>query len=230
MNWQQVKDRPLGYPWQTAELCHCFEAVRGGVAFPGKNPGFAVVAGLRRLRGDNIHEVCLLDEVESDDMGALLRQCAGLGYKYQMDLARQCFEWIGDAKNTAASEICCEIADESQRRGPGEPVIVSSPITDMGPGAYGYMVSAIKQYATAEHKELFLNESKAELYLQQVKPSDIVDLHFGAFPAIEAVAFVLMDLREHAQTVLRDLVTPKKRSARVDLLGRERFSVKSMFR
>ena len=73
MNWQQVKDRPLGYPWQTAELCHCFEAVRGGVAFPGKNPGFAVVAGLRRLRGDNIHEVCLLDEVESDDMGALLR-------------------------------------------------------------------------------------------------------------------------------------------------------------
>jgi len=61
MDWQEVKDRPLGYPWQTGEVCQCFEAVRGGVAWPGKNPGFAVVAGLRRIWDENSHvKHCLL--------------------------------------------------------------------------------------------------------------------------------------------------------------------------
>ena len=36
MNWEQVKDRPLGYPWRTDELAECFAAVMGGVAHPGR--------------------------------------------------------------------------------------------------------------------------------------------------------------------------------------------------
>lgn len=231
MNWDEAKDRPLGYPWRTSELTECFEAVRGGVAFPGKNPGFAVVAGLRRIWSDNIHEVYLLDEVECDDMGELLRQCAGLGYKYQTDRRQEGFEWAGDATNTAASQISWQIAGENQqRRRPGEPVIVASRIVDMGPAAYPYMVSEIRRYATAAHKELYLNESKAELYLQQIQASDMAGLQLGAYPAIEAVGFVVSDLREHARSLLAETAALRDEPAKLDLLGKGRFKERRIFR
>ena len=103
MKWNEAKELPIGHTWHDNDLVRHFELVRGGVAFPGKKPGFAVVVGLRTKLQDDTwagfspsrHTVHVLDEYESWDPGELLRQCVVLTMKYGASFMQD-FDWIGD--------------------------------------------------------------------------------------------------------------------------------------
>ena len=109
MDWNEAKELPVGHLWTQTDLYQHFDAVCGGLAFPGKRPGFAVVAGLKTSIKEEEIEVCtppdprsprwggrtgsvksttkiecvyLLAEFESWDLGALLHQCKALGAQY----------------------------------------------------------------------------------------------------------------------------------------------------
>ena len=226
MNWEQAKELPLGYPWSLDDLRQSFHAVWGGVAYPGKNPGFAVVAGLRPIQQKDIYEIHVLGEAESPDLGDLLRQCRGLASTYYIRglAADKPFQWVGDWKNTAGQRIILEQNQEGQCwSGRDRLMIGSTPILDMEQ-PYLYMVAKLKEYLRGGHKQLFLKGSRVVHYLTEIGPEDVSDLKFGAYPAVEALAFVVVGLRDHAEQTLRArMYPPRPQRDRNDLFRRDRF-------
>jgi hypothetical protein len=232
VNWDQAKELPLGHPWNMDDLRYHFRAVWGGVAFPGKNPGFAVVAGLRPVQQKDVYEVHVLAEAESPDLGELLRQCRALGSAYHIGglATDEAFRWLGDWRNAAAGRVVQEVNGEGRpfygamsRPGREQLQISSTPILDMKDQPYAFMLSLLRQNLAEGRKQLFLHGSRMQHYLTAIQPEDIFQLQFGAFPAIEAVSFVVAGLRDHAEQLLRARLSPRPQAKSNDLFKRDRF-------
>ena len=43
---------------------------------------------------------------------------------------------------------------------------------------------------------MFLKDSKAANYLSRIEPGEVVDLQLGDYPAIEALAFAVIEMRQ----------------------------------
>ena len=193
MDWNEVKDLPMGHVWRHDDLAQHFQTIRGGVAFPGKNPGYAVVVG---LHGTSAYRICgrdvyVLGEFESADLGELLRQCSVLSSMYSLSHGYQeeRFLWIGDDQNRAARALRDELAIG--------PSLYQTPILDM-PQPYTYMLPMLKGLLREDRRILFLKDSKVRNHMSAVRAEDLSELEFGAFPAIEALAIVVAGLRNGA--------------------------------
>ena len=194
MEWNEAKELPIGHTWDVNDLVRHFELVRGGVAFPGKKPGFAVVVGLHTKLQDDTwvgfspsrHTIHVLDEYESWDPGELLRQCVVLTMKYSASFMQD-FNWIGDWDNIAAQTIFAGLGNLNP---------VTTTILDMKERPYSFMTSKIKEYVSEDRRMLWLGEGKVKEYLRSIQPEEISELTFGAYPAIEAVAFVAQSLSD----------------------------------
>lgn len=214
MKQEELRDIPLGYDWTHHDLRNSFADVWGGVAFPGKQPGFAVVAGLCQPMETGNCEVHVLDEVESVNLYDLLRQCRGLAQKYRLAFrpAAEPFRWIGDSRHTGASQIIYELNQEgerNQRDRPASIVIYPTSILDM-PQPYSYMLAELRVCMEKEPKQLYLHGSRTEHWLTGILPEDVPHLQFGDYPSAEALAYVTVALREHGIRVLEDIQNPPK--------------------
>lgn len=191
-----IKTAKLG-EFSHKELKEQCKAIYGGVAWPGEGPGFAVVIGTDKEKHFDSHDIYLLDEFESMDVRELVRQCGVLDFKYQPK------RWIGDNKNDAADRFIREMNDEfadevnenflseSDRR---RLYVCSTQILDMK-CPYQFILAELKQLLNKERRQLFLKDSKIGDYLGGIEPSQISTLEFGAFPAIEALAFAVIEMR-----------------------------------
>jgi len=189
LEWKDVKEAELGQTFEIKELKNCCKAVYGGVSFPGRRPGFAVVVAMNHARHFESHDVVLLDEVESFDIRELVRQCVVLDFKYAPN------EWIGDWKNDAASPFIQEMNDERTKGHQREFSLISTPLLEMEQ-LYPYILAEIKRLLT-DPKQLYLKESKVANYLSGIEPGEVVDLQQGDFPAVEALAFGVLEIRQH---------------------------------
>ncbi len=207
MNWEAAKAILIGHPWDHGDLYATFETVMGGVAFPRKNPGFAIVAGLQREPDWGVREIMVLDEFESWNLRDLLKQCAAFGCQYNTQ-AEDSFRWIGDYRDQAARAIVHELNAEQEGRGPSRTLsrgylsICHTPILDVQQAPYHLILSMVGEYIKKERRQLVLKESKVKQHLSTVNalgPEVIADLTFGAFPAIEALSFVVKALRDYAE-------------------------------
>ncbi len=217
MSWEQIKDYKIGRVWSRDELQQCFVAVLGGVALPDKQPGFAVVAGLRpvRERGEN-YRIHILAEFESYDSRELLRRCAGFSESYNIrSRENESFQWVGDGKNTALQAIVNEIHEDrrSSRSGSADEsrdrlLIVNTAIL-LDATAYQFMVPTLKSYRDPKREQVTLHGSTLEERLHQIgEAEDLTELRLGAYPAIEALAFVVQELRHKADVILGELEHP----------------------
>ena len=68
-----------------------------------------------------------------------------------------------------------------------------SPLLDMK-GSFAYIYPKLKELLTPEKRRLFLKESKLQGYMFQPQESDMSSIDFGDYPAIEALAFAVMEL------------------------------------
>ncbi|MBL7190031.1 MAG: hypothetical protein ISS70_27200 [Phycisphaerae bacterium] len=93
----------------SVELRDQCKAIWGGVAWPGKRPGCAVVIGMDRKMHLGSHDVYLLDEFESFDTRKLVRQCGVRDLKYSPD------RWIGEWNNDAASRFIQDMNAEYEQ-------------------------------------------------------------------------------------------------------------------
>ena len=193
MDWQKAKDLPIGHVWHHADLAKHFPAIMGGVAFPGRRPGFAIVAGLRDPMG--LREVHVLDEYDSADLSELLRACSALAEKYRVR-ERGEFRWVGDNRKVAVRTLLAEMDHGPQ--------IASTRILEME-APYQYMMSKLKEYLTGDKKTLFLRGSRVAEMMGEIRPDEVPYLEFGDFPAIEALAFVVKALHEEAENIAWDL-------------------------
>jgi hypothetical protein len=188
INFEDLKAAELGKTFPRNELRYCCKRIYGGVSWPGKHPGFALVVAMdKRLHFDS-HDVCLLAEFESASLRDVVRECGLLDLQYVPE------EWIGDYKNDAADRFIQEMNEQKKRRGF---TLTSTSILNME-NPYPYILDVIKTLLDAERRQLFLKDSKILEYLSEstVEPGEIASLQFGDYPAIEALAFAVMELRD----------------------------------
>jgi len=190
LTWEEISKAELGRAFETKALNNC-KAVYGGVSWPGKRPGFAVIVAADRARHIDNHDACLLDEFESFDICELVRQCGVLDFRY---LPKQ---WIGDWKNDAAWSFIQEMNNELQGENKTNRRQLSlgwTPMFDME-HLYPYILAEIRRLLTTDHRQLYLKDSKIRGYLSEIKEDEIAELEHGAYPAIEALAFAVIEMR-----------------------------------
>ncbi|MBC8468934.1 MAG: hypothetical protein H8D56_05635 [Planctomycetes bacterium] len=192
-----IRTSKIGQEFTIEELKQQCKMICGGVCWPGKRPGFAVVLGMSHDKHFDNHDIYLLDEFENMDMWELIKQCGVLIQKYQPTM------WIGDRKNDAADRFIRELNATFKR--PEMPYLKQlylsvcwTPILDMK-NPYPYIMSEIKKLVDKKRRQLVLKDSKTKNYLGDIEPSDVADLQLGDYPAIEAMAFAVIELRRHGQ-------------------------------
>jgi hypothetical protein len=181
---------PLGHPFSQRELEIKCKGVYGGVAFPGKNPGFAVVIAMdKEKRGDN-YGIYLLDETECFDIRELIRLCDVLDQKYEPKL------WIGDRSNDAGYHFIRELNAERQKseKQARRFNLYQTPILHME-NLYPYILGHIRSLLDPDNRQLFLKDSKIVNYLSAIETGKVVELQLGEYPAIEAIAITVLEMR-----------------------------------
>jgi hypothetical protein len=164
----------------------------------GKASGICVVVGMDHKLHLDSRDVYLLDEYESCDIRRLVRQCGALDFKYSPN------RWIGDYKHDAASRFIQELNEELQRGhgrnnpSPGRQFNLNpTPMIEMEKGLYSFILPQIKELVHPERRRLFLKDSKVANYLGEIEESEIAELEQGSYPAIEALAFAVIEMLDH---------------------------------
>ncbi len=191
MLWEDLKEAKLGQTFDLGKLQSCCRAIYIGSSWPGKRPGFVVALA------SGIDEICLLDELESWSLRELVMQCGVFDLKYEPK------RWVCDWENKAAARFIDEMSVGRERRehemfGPTEPF----ELLEMKP-LYPYILDEIERLLTPDRRQLFLpDNSKILSYLSEIKPGDIGELELGAYPAIEALAFAVLEMRQDERDVI----------------------------
>lgn len=175
-----IKTAPLGHEFTQAELRNQSRAVYGGVAWPGKRPGFVVVLAIVRSQEPPSWEIYLLDEFESFNMRELIQYCGLMHSKYEP------YMWVGDTTNDSAEEFMYEMRDDSDF------YLSETDLTEMEP-FYPYILGKLKELLNPKHRRLYLKNSKLLNYLGEIEPGEDAELERGDFPALEALIYPVVE-------------------------------------
>ena len=182
-----LETEQLGQKLTAKELKANYKQIYGGVAWPGKNPGFTVVIGMGHNKRFDNYDIFLLDEFETSDTRVLVRQCGVLDYIYRPKM------WIGDNKNDAADRFISEMNNKSgsHEESPEHRrwfYVHSTKILDML-CPFQYIIPELKRLLDKDSRQLFLKDSKILNYLAAIEAENMASIEFGDFPAIEALSF-----------------------------------------
>jgi hypothetical protein len=218
--WDALKETDLGEEIAIADLKRESRLICGGVSWPGKRPGFAVVLAMHPEKHFDSYDAYLLDEYESFDTRRLVRQCGVLDYKYRPA------SWIGDNKNGAADIFINKMNDEYQRSDDCRRrrrlfSVTPTPTLETEP-LYGYILPELKDLLKEERRQLFLRNSKILNYLSMMDSAEIADLELGDYPAIEAIAFAVLEMRSRNEDYEADSSMPDRYGEPYDPLGNYR--------
>lgn len=190
LQFDDLKNAELGFvPENRWDINKASRAIYGGVSWPGKRPGFAVVVAMDKHRRFESYDVCLLAEYESSSVRELVRQAGGvLDYTYEPT------RWIGDWKNDAADKFIREMNKErTKQETKYSPAL--TPMLEME-NLYPFMLDELKRLLDKKHRQLFLKDSKILLNLSEIEAEDIAELKLGDYPAIEALCFAVFSMKD----------------------------------
>jgi hypothetical protein len=190
LTFDGLKKAKLGFvPENRWDANKASKAVFGGVSWPGKRPGFAVVVAMDKHRRFESYDVCLLAEYESSSVRQLVRQSGGvLDYQYEP------IQWVGDWKNDAADKFIREMnAERTKQETKFSPIL--TPILEME-WPYPFMLDELKRLLAEKRRALFLKDSAIINYLSEIAFEDIADLKLGDYPAIEALCFAVFSMKD----------------------------------
>lgn len=194
--------------------------VWGGVAWPGKRPGFVVVLLMDNKQHLGGHDIFLIDEFESFDTRELVRQIGAMDVKYGI-LGYEQYDpesmdsWIGDNTNDAADSFIAEMNDQIDRK--HEQMILSYTMLLEMKNVYSYILPFIKDLLNTEKRLLFLKDSKVIDYLSEIEEIDMAELKIGDYPAIEALGFTAIEMQN--QVASNKSMPEKKDSYNYDPLN-----------
>ena len=175
-----IKTAPLGYEFAKAELKNQSRTVCGGVAWPGKRPGFVVVLAIVYSDERKLWEIYLLDEFESPYMRELIRQCGLLHSKYEP------YRWYGDTTNDSAGEFMYEMRYDSDFR------LYETDVIEMEP-FFRHVLEKLQELRDSEHRRLFLKDSKVRNYMAEIEQDEVATLKRGEYPALEALVYAAVE-------------------------------------
>lgn len=178
-------------------------AVWGSVSWPfAERAGFClVIAAVRRSDG---FEYWILDDFESHDVRALVRQCGALDLKYWITWARDSLRgaprgrWIGDDKHDAANKFIREMNEDFGRDARDRPKfrLYTSQLLELE-HLYEFIIPKIKNLANPKRRRLYFNDSQATIYLNDLEKFDLAELKPGDYPALEALGFGLNEFQRY---------------------------------
>ena len=203
LQFDELKTTELGYTHEVRwEMNKCSKAIYGGVSWPGKRPGFAVIVAMDKHRRFESYDVCLLAEYESSSVRELVRQAGGvLDYEYEPK------RWIGDWKNDAADKFIREMnLERSKQETKFSPTL--TPMLEME-NLYPFMLDELKRLLDEKRRQLFLKDSKILLNLSEIEAEDITDLKLGDYPAIEALCFAVFSMKDSVRHLQTNRPMPK---------------------
>lgn len=193
-----IKTSELGTTFLDYELRNQCKAIYGSMALPGRKQGFAVIAAMDLEKHFDSHDIYLLDEFESFDLRVLIHKCGIFEYKYSPKV------WFGDSLNDSADKFINEMNDakgkEVLEKNPRAKVrnfgLVTTTMLEMD-NLYSYILPELKRLMDPERRMLYLKHSKIVNYLSDIDPAEIAELRLGDYPAIEALAFAVLEMRMH---------------------------------
>ena len=184
-----IQDRPIAEDLDDQERDKLYKSIVGGVAWPAKHPGYAIVLGCAR---ETLHSpwcAYAVDEFESYNINELVHQCCVLDQKWNPD------RWLGDPDNDAAFEVMVRANKkyaEQNRRWLG--LKLSPPLTLEHKRPYQYMHTQLLHLMNKKRTRLYLKSAIVRNYMSLLLPADIPILQFGDFPHIEALAYAATDI------------------------------------
>ena len=180
MMWDDIRVQPMKTRPEDVDKTQ-FADVAGGVSYPGKRPGFAIIAGLRTIdRGEHC-EVYVLDEFESMDLRKLLHWCHATGSRYNIDPdPDRSFRWAGDYKHATGGRIVGEINDENRSQPRRDTLsICGSSLLDSGVSFYAYIPPILRERREQAHPSLFTRGSTVENHLNSIQSDHPADRRLG---------------------------------------------------
>jgi hypothetical protein len=203
LQYNDLKKAELGYTHEVRwEMNKCCKAIFGGVSWPGKRPGYAVVVAMDKHRRFDSYEVCVLAEYESPSVRDLVRQADILDYTYEPK------KWIGDWKNDAADKFIRELNSEKTKQVPKFSVNLT-PMLEME-NLYPYMLDELKRLLDEKRRMLYLKDAKVVNYLSEIEEEDIASLGLGEYPAIEATCFAVLSMLIEQKNLIKRPKMPMK--------------------
>ena len=165
--------------------------IYGGVSWPGKRAGFAVVVLRDSKEHFDSYDVQVIAEFESWSTRDLVRQIGVLDDVYMPD------RWIGDNRNDAADAFVRELSRDGDRdRRRSKLMFVYTSMLEMD-YFYRYALDEIKRLTERSRKMLYLKDSSIVRYLSEIIDEEqIAELKYGEYPAIEALAFAVITVQK----------------------------------
>jgi len=203
-----ITTTPINHPHTEIELVDQCKVVYGGVSWPSKRQGCAVVVAMTNKKHYDTNDMYLLAEYESFDTRKLIRKCAALDTQFKPAL------WIGDDKNETADkfiqELRVELKNQARSGAAVRNIVLSTSMILEIRKLYSYILPKLKELLDPEHRVLFLKNSNIVNYLSLIEQEEIVELEQGEFPAIEALALAVIEMKNHypaeEQKIERDRV------------------------
>lgn len=188
-NYDLIKALPINATYEHLTPTPDRRYIYGGVAWPGKQAGFAVIVLMDDRPHFDSHDVCVLAEFESFSTRELVRQIGVLDHTYMPD------RWIGDNRNDAADKFVRELqADGNRDIKRSKLMFVYTSMLEME-DFYPYALDEIKRLLQAERKMLYLKGSAVLRYLSEIIDEEMItELKYGDYPAIEALTYAVITL------------------------------------
>ena len=188
-NFDRIRELPINATYDHLMPTPDRRYIYGGVAWPGKRAGFAVIVLMDDKPHFDSHDVCVLAEFESFSTRDLVRQIGVLDSTYMPD------RWIGDNRNDAADKFVRELQNDGDRdRRMSKLMFVYTSMLEMD-YFYRYALDEIHRLTQTKRKMLYLKESVIEIYMHDfIDEEMITELKYGDYPAIEALAYAVITI------------------------------------
>lgn len=215
MEREELRTLGMDHPWTPKGLHEHFAVIFGGLAYPGRRPGHAVVVGLLYAQAKEDFEAHVLGETESEDLGVLLRACRGLASRYRMPgmWVKEPFRWIGNGKHAGANRIMWKLNDEVQGGHGRDRITVESATILDTPQPYLSLLAILRDHTQGARKTLYLHGSRVAHAMTEIRSDEVADTLLGEYPAIEALGFALDALRSWFDTYVNRPPIPRNGGA-----------------
>lgn len=183
-----------------------YKRIYGGLSMPARRPGYCCMVGqTHALNPVGDRELVLLDEAERWDAKELIELASGFDFRYMPE------RWYGNGKDLVSRTIirAMNISLEGDKSGKDFKINHSRVLDN--PKPIQYIFPILKTRLEGVCKKLFPANSLIGNYMRQIPDEDVVNLDIGDYPAIESLAFCVLELNRPQRRRPRQRVAINKR-------------------
>lgn len=166
-----------------------YKRIYGGLSMPGRRPGFCCIVGETcALNPVGERELVLLDEGERWDSKELIELASGFDFRYMPE------RWYGDGKDLVSRAIIRAMNISLEGNKGERSFTINHSLVLNNPKPIQYIFPILKVRLEGVGKKLFPANSLIGNYMRQIPDEEVVALDVGDYPAIESLAFCVLEL------------------------------------